>query len=172
MNTKSVKYWKPFLGDLPLCRSFDDVGFIGESVVKSMPEPSVGLTAPLTTGGFGLEINTKIVEESILKLESYGFHVFNFLPLSIGLIPLIENWKRDNTGYCIPIINVTYGRIFKSRKLEIIFSIPRKKKSIGADREKEILLELGIPILNFPVGWYWEILLNLGIKKNSEVVIF
>jgi hypothetical protein len=172
MNTKSIEFWKPFLEDLLLCRSFDDVGFIGESVIRTMPEPSVGLTAPLTTGGFGLEVNTKVVEWSILKLENYGFHVFNFLPLSIGLIPLIKNWKKDNTGYCMPIIDVTYGRIFKSRKLEIIFSIPRNKKSIGADREKEILSELGIPIIDFPKGWYEEILENLGIKKNSEVVIF
>lgn len=163
MNTKSIEYWKPFLKDLPLCISFDDAGFIGESVVEAMPKPSVGLSAPLTTGGFGLEINTKIVERSILKLESYGFHVFNFLPLSIALVPLINNWGKNNTGYCMPVIDITYGRIFKSRKLEIIFSIPRKKFSIGAGRESEILSELCIPVLDFPAGWYEEILRQLEL---------
>lgn len=165
------KYWtEDFLKDLEFTKSFDDVSFVAKSVIKTIPKPVFGLTAPLTTGGYGLKNNIKIIENSILMLENFGFNVFNFIPLSIGLIPLIEDWNKDNEGYCMPIIDITYRKIFESRLLKIIFSIPRKKFSIGAGREGEIFLELGIPVLELPIGWYKEIL-NKSKVKHSEVVV-
>ena len=125
-------------------------------------------SAPLTTGGYGLENNTKIIEQSVFKLESFGFNVFNFIPLSVGLIPLIEDWNKNNKDYCMPVIEITYRQIFESRLLEIIFSIPRKKFSIGAGRESEILSELRIPVLEFPTGWYLEILSKLNLEYSKR----
>lgn len=163
------KYWtKSFLKDLEFTRSFGDVAFVAKSLIETIPKPVIGLSAPLTTGGYGLENNTKIIEQSIYKLESFGFNVFNFIPLSIGLLPLIGDWNKNNKDYCMPVIEITYRQIFESKMLEIIFSIPRKEPSIGAGRESEILFELGIPVLDFPMGWYFEILNKLDLKYSKR----
>ncbi|HAS80704.1 MAG: hypothetical protein UR25_C0003G0094 [Candidatus Nomurabacteria bacterium GW2011_GWE1_32_28] len=159
-------YWtKDYLREIKNVKSFEETADIAISVIKTIPKPVFGLTAPFTTGGHGLANNIKIIEKSIYKLEEFGFNIFNFIPLSIGLTPLIEDWNKNNNDYCMSVIDVTYRQIFESKLLEIIFSIPRNKPSIGAGRESEILLELNIPVLNFPMGWYQEILDELKILR-------
>ena len=168
--------WSPkYVNAIKMVKSFEEIADIAISVIETLSKPVVGVTLPITSGGYGLENNLKIAEKCVLKLHSVGFSVFNILPLEFGIRPLKAGWKKKNEGYCMPILEITYRKIFESMLLEIFFSTlkydPSSEPSFGAGWEDETLFNLNIPVLDFPSGWYEEILKDLGLTKHSEVIL-
>lgn len=90
MKTLPIFWKKEHQDQLKKVSSFEELGEIGVSVIKTMPQPVYGISAPYTTGGFGLENNAKIIKSCIQELSLYEFNVFNFLPLDIGVLVLKE----------------------------------------------------------------------------------
>ena len=158
-----------YIEQIKLVKSFEEIAEISISVIKTLSEPVVGVTLPITSGGYGLKNNLEIARRCVLKLYSVGFSVFNIVPLELGIRPLKAEWKKKNDGYCVPILEVTYRTIFESKLLEIFFSTLKydinQEPSIGATWEGETLFNLDIPVLDFPEGWYQEILKELNLFK-------
>lgn len=166
------KHWtEQHIIELENAKNFARVAEIAISVLEMMPSPIFEVCGPISTGAYGYENNLKIFEGCILKLDSFGFSVFNLIPLRLSFDRLINEWiNSGNNEYCKPILEIVYRNIFESTLVECAFFLPNWQTSFGARWERKTLSSLKIPILEYPIGWHSSVLKDLEIK-NSEVVV-
>ena len=169
MDILSLYWTEEFRKEMRNSKSFETVADVAIKVVKTMPRPVYGISAPYTTGGFGLENNTKIIEACILELSSYELNIFNFLPLEAGISPLKAEWEKNNIGYCSPILNITYKKIFKYGNFKAVWRTSNWYTSEGCDKEDKIFRSLNIPIYSFPEIRFKQILEGLKLPEVVSV---
>ena len=109
---------------------------------------------PITTGGTGNQVhNFEIFNAAIRGLERRGVGIFNQVPYEFGLRRLALEWEaRGNTGYCLPILEVFYARLFESGFITQGWFIPGWQSSFGARWEREKLSSRGCIIHDFTWG--------------------
>jgi len=127
-----------------------------------MPGPVFEVCGPISTGQYSYQENIKIFGGCLKKLQRLGFMPFDILPLQEGFDRLIVEWhKKNGNGYCNPILDIVYKSIFQSGIIKAAFFLPTWEQSFGANWERKTFLELKIPIFEYPVGWYEEVLQNI-----------
>lgn len=110
-----------------------------------------GISTPYTTGGYGIEINTRIFNECMYFLEKNNMKVFNFPVLDVAIKPLRIKWCEENKkNYCALIFDITYNKIFQFADFNGIFRTPIWQSSDGCKKEDGIFKSFGIPVYKFP----------------------
>lgn len=112
--------------------------------------PSSIVCGPITTGGTGHQVlNLEIFNAVIHGLGEQGEHVFTQIPYEFGLRRLVREWEEQgNSGYCMPILEVFYARLFESGLIEKGWFIPGWQSSFGAQYERKKLAEEGAQIID------------------------
>ena len=82
ISTKTLGYWTPedFL-KLEKAETYTDLHAIAEVIISRMPKPFGQVCGPIATGGLGsIEANLHAFNETIKKLQSEGYVVFDQIP--------------------------------------------------------------------------------------------
>jgi len=103
---------------------------------------------PITTGGTGHQIlNLEIFNATVHGLQSREKRLFNQIPFEFGLRRLTRKWEAEgNTGYCMPILEVFYARVFERGVVTEGWFIPGWDSSFGARWERDKLVALSCAI--------------------------
>ncbi len=101
----------------------------------------VMVCGPITTGGTGNQIhNFEIMNAVVRGLKRQERKVFDQLPYELGLRKLLFKWEAEgNTGYCSPILDVFYTKVFGTGAISEGWFIPGWESSTGARWEREQL---------------------------------
>ena len=112
--------------------------------------PSGIVCGPITTGGTGHQVlNLEVFNALIRGLQSQGEHIFTQIPYEFGLRHLVREWEeRGNSGYCMPILEVFYARLFESGLIKKAWFIPGWQSSFGAQYERKKLGAEGASIID------------------------
>ena len=112
--------------------------------------PSSIVCGPITTGGTGYQVlNLEIFNAVIHGLRQQGEYVFTQIPYEFGLRRLVRAWEEQgNSGYCMPILEVFYARLFESGLIEKGWFIPGWQSSFGTRYERNKLTEEGASIID------------------------
>jgi hypothetical protein len=169
----NYNYWsEEKLRLLAEAKSFKEVADVAISVLRSMPTDIKisELCGPISTGGFGdPRKNLLLFERCVEELRIRDFNPLDVTPMEKKLKELERNWKAEgNSGYCFPILETVYGKIFQSGFIKRAFFLPNWETSFGARWEHKTLNELGIKILNFPDIWFQNIMEELEEKFSEE----
>lgn len=71
------------------------------------------------------------------RLKAQGIEIFDQIPYEFGLRRLAIKWEEDgNNGYCVPILEVFYGKLIESGCINRGYFIPGWKSSVGARWER------------------------------------
>ncbi|MFI5260238.1 MAG: hypothetical protein ACHQU0_00355 [Candidatus Paceibacteria bacterium] len=106
---------------------------------------SILVCGPITSGGTGHPmLNLEIFNATIDGLKSEGVNIFSQIPYEHGLRKLAYAWEAEgNTGYCMPILEIFYERVFATRLIVEGRFIPRWQSSRGATWERQSLPKHG-----------------------------
>lgn len=110
--------------------------------------PSGIVCGPITTGGTGHQVlNLEIFNATISGLQRQGEKIFTQIPYEFGLRRLARAWEEEgHSGYCMPILNVCYARLFESGLIVRGWFIPGRWSSFGAHWEHTKLSSLRVPV--------------------------
>ncbi|MCM2339010.1 MAG: hypothetical protein NDI62_00965 [Burkholderiales bacterium] len=124
-----------------------------------------GISTPYTTGGYGIELNTKIFYKCMRYLESIGYTIFNFPVLDIAIRPLREKWcEEKGVKYCEPIFGVVYNDVFQFGGFEEIFRTSNWPSSDGCNTEDGLFKKFNINVSSFPEEEFKKILKSLNLE--------
>lgn len=110
---------------------------------------SVGIVCgPITTKGTGDQAyNFQVFNAVIRGLQREGQVLFDQTPYEYGLRELAHAWEAaGNVGYCTPILEIFYKRVFETGLVERSWFIPGWRSSIGAAWERQKLTARGTTI--------------------------
>lgn len=110
----------------------------------------VMVCGPITTGGTGNQTyNFQVFNATLRGLEHRGKKLFNQVPYEFGLRRLMFKWDAaGNDGYCMPILEVFYARVFESGAISEGWFIPGWRSSFGARWEREKLTSVRCAVHN------------------------
>ena len=105
---------------------------------------------PISTGGTEHQTyNFQIFNAAVHGIAAWGVATFDQTPYEFGLRKLGIAWEAaGNTGYCMPILEVFYARLFDSGLVATGWFIPGWQSSIGARWERRKFQSNGIPIVD------------------------
>jgi len=143
-------YWAP--SDFKLlnkAKSFEDIGKVALRVQNRMPIPISQVCGPISTGGKdSIKKNIKVFENTIKKLKTQGYIVYNQLPLEESIVKIKESLgdKFD----VLELLNEVYLPLFKSKKIETLHFIYGWQSSFGSTWEHQTAKKLNININYLP----------------------
>ena len=149
------RYWtKDDIKKIQKADSFDDLVLIALNILKRMSlidKSIVQISGPMTTGGLNnLRDNFNRLNGAIIKLESFGFMVFNQIPFEDPLRKISQKFSTNKKNYCFSILNIFYKKLFKSGYIKTIFFLPDWRSSKGATWERKLALNLGLDVQEYP----------------------
>lgn len=106
----------------------------------------VRVCGPLTSGGFGYEINAERLSQATKKLISKGYSVWNYETSEKYIKPLNLKWETIMEDFHIPIL--------RSGFIKKAFFIQNWESSNGAKVEYNQCRLLGIECELFPEEWF------------------
>lgn len=138
-------YWKPeHIDAVNEAQSFEDIGRVALSVVKTMPQPVGQVCGPISTGGQGsLEKNLEAFEKTIRKLVAEGKTIFDQVPYEEP----IQKFKTDDP---YRLLNGIYLPLFESGLIKEVLFMHDWQSSQGANWEHKQAERLGIKITYLP----------------------
>lgn len=127
--------------------SFEALAEIGVENLRKQGECGV-VCGPLSTGGTNHQMhNFEIFNAAIRGLKREGQNIFDQTPYEFGLRRLAFKWEEEgNKGYCMPILDVFYRKLFESGHIKRGWFIPGWQSSFGAKYEREKLAAHGAAI--------------------------
>lgn len=122
----------------------DSFGALAEVALERLRAvgPSGVVCGPITTGGTGHQIlNLEVFNATINGLQRRGERMFTQIPYEFGLRRLAHAWEETegNTGYCMPILDEFYTRLFESGLITRGWFIPGWSSSFGSQYERKKL---------------------------------
>lgn len=134
-------------------QSFEELADIAINNLPQGESLSV-VCGPLSTGGTkNHAYNIDIFIATISGLRESGLLMFDQTPYEYGLYRLACEWeKAGNTGYCFPILDVFYAKVFETRRITKGHFLPGWESSTGARWEREKLIGLGCQIEDLTMG--------------------
>ena len=148
--------------------SFDQIADYAIAVLARMPQPICELCGPTSTGGFGCpKKNILLFDRCVKELRIRDLNPFDQVPLQDGFDHLVLKWyAAGNTGYCMPILETVYRRIFESGHVTRAYFLPGWEKSFGTTFERNLVTRLGIEVIEFPLDWYEAIMSELRTERG------
>lgn len=145
---------------------------LAEAAVQALEgiEGTVGMVCgPISTGGAGDSVlNFQVFSAVIEGLGKKGVSLFDQRPYEFGLGKLRKAWEAEgNSGYCMPILEVFYARIFESGRVSQSYFIPGWSSSFGARWERNKFLASGISVTDLT---HEQIRMFLGDNHPPEHV--
>ena len=155
---------------LRVAQSFAEVGQIALDVLMTFPAETHGRIAqvcgPISTGGFGIEMNRKVFSRAIELLRRNSELVFDQMPLESAISRLSTEWRMHphNQGeYCWPILHDIYQHLFASGSIGVLIVLPGAAGSTGTRWEQNQGRILGMTIKDYPDYLYQQILEEHGL---------
>lgn len=141
---------------LKAANSMEDTAEVALSILCKMRgfnnDVIVQICGPMSTGGLGsLELNMFRFNRAIDVAQNNGIIVFNQVPFQEAMIRIAE--QRKIKGYFMDILEVFYRQVFESGLIKKGLFLPDWQSSVGASWERELMLELGIIVEEYPSEW-------------------
>lgn len=151
-------YWTPTHRErLDTAETFDDLVDIALDILKEMEKlnrPIVQLCGPISTGGVGtIQGNLERFDQAIQIAYDRGMQVFSQTPFEKAMQRIAPTYPMTD-GYCLPILDIFYKKVFSSGYVKIALFLPDWESSKGATWERQLVSELGIEIMEFPQEWF------------------
>ncbi len=141
-------------------QTFEELSIVALDVLKKMNEsgePIVEICGPISTGGLGsLEKNLERIKRAIETANKNGLQVFDLIPFESAISRLMIKYPKTD-GYCLPILDVFYRKIFESGYISRALFLPDWQSSRGATWERNITKSLNIKIEEYREEWLEEI---------------
>lgn len=152
-----IHYWTSYDHKaLREAKDFVDLFHVAQKVIDQIPNPTVAVSGPISTGGKGsIKENLYFLSASINLLHNKGFNVFDQTPFEEAMKRLREEWGGE--GYCMPLLEDFYKPIFESGNIQTMYFLPDWESSFGAKWEYNQCKRLGIEILYFSKEWMVEL---------------
>jgi len=144
---------------LSSAQTFDDLTDIALDILKEMSKsdkPIVQLCGPISTGGAGnVKDNLERFDKAIHIAYKKGMQVFSQTAFEKSIEQLSNKYPMTD-GYCLPILDIFYKKIFSSGYIKIALFLPDWESSKGARWERNLVSGLGLEIREFPIEWFEE----------------
>lgn len=130
--------------DVAAATGFEQVADVAVRIAARMPQPLCAVCGPIRSGGLGdVALNLERFALTIRLLRAQGWHMFNQLPFERHLwrIERLPN-KRG-----LDILDVFYGRLFRSGLIRQLAFMPEWRSSFGTSWEHEQAVRLLIPVV-------------------------
>ena len=147
---RHYRYWnEKDEDDVAQARDFGSLAKIALRIIGRHPPLVHMVSGPISTGGIGngdIEINMRAFRAVIEHLCSRGLNVFSQIPFEGKFIELGNEWKETHPGggYCMPILNDFYLRVFSSGRIAAVHFMHDWRSSFGATWEYETCGRLAI----------------------------
>lgn len=132
--------------------TYEELSGVALDVLKSMPQPVIAVSGPISTGGAGnITQNLIIFEKTIQKLLDQGHNVFNNInPFEKTIQTLRQKFGKHPKEQNQILLDKFYFAIYTSGYIKKIYFIPGWESSHGATWEREIAKRYGIEIEDLP----------------------
>ena len=147
ISTKRLEYSTPedFL-ELEEAETYAALHAIAEVIISRMPKPFGQVCGPIATGGLGsIEANLHAFNETIKKLQSEGYVVFDQIPFEEPMQKIKNDLKPGE--YAEAILTDFYRPLFESGNIDTFYFMPNWQTSRGANWEHGEAERLGIKIV-------------------------
>lgn len=145
---------------LNTAETFDELADIAVDVLRQMSlsgRPIAEICGPVSTGGLGsIEKNLARIKKAIVIAEKKGLQTFD-MPLFEKAIEKLSYKYPKTNGYCLPILDIFYKRLFESGYINKALFLPDWQSSYGARWERNLVKGLNINIEEYPEEWLKEI---------------
>lgn len=150
------KFWGVHKEDLERASTLGYLAAVANSVLFRMEKEKgpriVQICGPMSTGGLGnLKANILRFKRAIFVAEHHGLIVFDQTNLK-DAVERITGYK-DSGEYCVDILETLYRKIFETGFISGALFLPGWQSSVGASWERQLLIELGIPVEEYPAEW-------------------
>lgn len=137
--------------------TFEELADIAIEVLQKMSEienkPIVEICGPISTGGLGNRKNNLERFDNAIKIAcDKGMCVFTQLPFEKTIEKIVYKYPVTD-GYHLDILEIFYRKIFSSGFINKALFLPDWESSKGARWERDLVTELGLEILEFPIEW-------------------
>ncbi|MFA6476124.1 MAG: hypothetical protein WCV68_01765 [Candidatus Paceibacterota bacterium] len=136
--------------------TFEDLAEIAIGMLEEISKsgkPIAFVCGPISTGGLGsIEKNLAHLEKAIETAGKNGLQVFSQTPFEDTLQRLAKKYPKTD-GYCLPILNIFYKKVFESGYIKIALFLPDWQSSKGATWERQLFSNLGLQIQEYPLEW-------------------
>ncbi len=137
-------------------KSFDDLLQVGLSLVVRLPKPTIQLSGPVTTGGYGSQQKNITAFRAATELfKTNGHTVFDFLVFQESMLRLIADVSPNR--YCTELLEVFFGGMIGSGHISAVHFLPGWERSTGSCWEREYCIEKKVPFFDFPNEWLREL---------------
>lgn len=138
--------------------TFEELADIAIEVLKEMYErenkPIVEICGPISTGGLGnTKDNLERFDKAIKIACDKGMCVFTQLPFERTIARIMHKYPVTD-GYHLDILEIFYRKIFSSGYIHKTLFLPDWQSSKGARWERDLVTELGLEVLEFPIEWF------------------
>jgi len=145
--------------DLEKASTFEDLALIAIRVLKRASFASPGrrvveVCGPISTGGLGsIEANMEHFTNAVSAVIDSGVQVFSQVPFEAKIAVLRARWYKDgNSGYCMPILEDFYRKVFESGLVTEFWFLPGWQNSTGSKWEMKEAHRLGISARDYPAN--------------------
>ena len=136
--------------------TFEELAEVAIGTLKKMSKlkkPIVQICGPVSTGGLGsIDKNLDRFNKAIIAAKGNGLQVFDQVPFEKEIKRISQKYPITN-GYCMPILDVFYKKIFESGHIKVALFLPDWKSSSGATWERNLVTRLGIEVREYPQQW-------------------
>lgn len=164
-TTPSCQYWTlERLERLERVHSFEEAAELALEIIREMPAPRCQVCGPISTGGLGsIAANSVAFRFAVDLLRAQGENPFDQMPFEGVFVRLVKEWQAaGGTGYCMPILEVFYRRIFESGLIGKMIFLPGWESSYGAKWERDHGLKAGLEIVDMADEAWQEVLREMS----------
>lgn len=139
--------------DFQRAAHFSELAVVALRIVKRMPRPVCLVCGPMTTDGAGHASQHLFrFTDAIERLRKTGFTVLSQPQLEPALDEIRRSILEDAVG---TMLEQFYGTLLRSGSVGALFFLPRWRDSVVAQYERDLGIQLGIPILDLldSAGW-------------------
>lgn len=160
----SCKYWTlERLERLAVIGSFEEAADLALEIIREMPAPRCQVCGPISTGGLGsIAANSVAFRFAVDLLRARGENPFDQMPFEGLFVRLVKEWQAaGGTGYCLPILEVFYRRVFESGLITKMIFLPGWESSFGARWERHHSWQAGLETFDLTDDAWQEVLRQL-----------
>mgnify|MGYP001588536864 FL=1 len=137
-------------------RSFERLAEIAVGhVIRDLGDKTHIVSGPISTGGVGSRTGNMARIKWTNDQLAQQFTIFDHSLFEDKIFALKKAWLLSGgRGYCWPILDTVYSRIFESGCIVELHLMPDWRSSTGSQWEKQTCQQLGIKVTDIPLSFY------------------